>query len=141
MKHTLKTIPLALAALMAVGSLAVVSCDKENDVINPQTEQVAPSTKTLQFQINERFNDSMGRSWSIRGTGQWLNVNGGRNGVYLEVKFRERSGDRTYYYKGKAVWDFSCRPGQFTLIPDGCEEPTRLVWFVMREFTEHLLYD
>ncbi len=140
MKQNFKFYPVALAALMALGSLTAVSCDKENDVINPQTEQVAPSTKTLQFQINERFTDSMGRRWIMDGTGQWLNVNGGRNGVYLEVKFRQRGDDRTYYYKGKAVWDISVDPSPFTLIPDG-EQPSRLVWFVMREFSEHLLYD
>ena len=123
MKHTIKTVPVALAAIMAVSSLTFVSCEKENDAVTPKTEQVA-----------------MGRTWSMLGTGQWLNVNGGRNGVYLEVKFKQRGDDHTYYYKGKAVWDFSCRPGQFMLFPDG-EEPSRLVWFVLREYTKHLLYE
>ncbi len=140
MKHTIKTVPVALAAIMAVSSLTFVSCEKENDAVTPKTEQVANGAKTLQFQINERFTDSMGRTWSMLGTGQWLNVNGGRNGVYLEVKFKQRGDDHTYYYKGKAVWDFSCRPGQFMLFPDG-EEPSRLVWFVLREYTKHLLYE
>lgn len=139
MKHTIKTVPVALAAIMAVSSLTFVSCEKENDAVTPKTEQVANGAKTLQFQINERFTDSMGRTWNMRGTGQWLNVNGGRNGVYLDIKFKQRSDDHAYYYKGQAVWDPTSRD-RFMLIPDG-EEPSRLVWFVLREYTKHLLYE
>lgn len=139
MKHTIKTVPVALAAIMAVSSLTFVSCEKENDAVTPKTEQVANGAKTLQFQINERFTDSMGRTWSMLGTGQWLNVNGGRNGVYLDIKFKQRSDDHTYYYKGRAEWDPTSRD-RFMLIPDG-EEPSRLVWFVLREYTKHLLYE
>ena len=128
----------ALAALMALGSFTFASCEKDNDVVNTQTEQV--STKSLQFQINECFLDSMGRYWNMHGTGSFFNVNGGRNGVYLNVNFRQRGDDAIYYYKGQAIWNFAVRPAQFTLISDG-DEPSRLVWFVMGEFSKHLLYD
>ena len=129
---------MALAALMALGSFTFASCEKDNDVVNTQTEQV--STKSLQFQINECFLDSMGRYWNMHGTGSFFNVNGGRNGVYLNVNFRQRGDDAIYYYKGQAIWNFAVRPAQFTLISDG-DEPSRLVWFVMGEFSKHLLYD
>lgn len=153
MKKYFKFFSVALAAFMALGSLALVSCDKENDVINPQTSMDDPSLKTTtpptptpdaRFLINEVFHDSMGRCWHIKGSGKWLNVNGGRNGVHLDIKFTDRGGSGTYYYKGEAVW---CNPSvevpiPFTLIPDeGAPEPSRLVWFVMREYSWHLLYD
>ena len=137
MKKFFKFYSVALAALMALGSLTFASCDKENDAVNPQTEQVA--TKSLQFQISECFRDSMGRYWNMHGTGSWVNVNGGRNGVYLNVNFRQRGDDAIYYYKGQAVWNPTVDPVQFTLIPDG-DEPSRLVWFVMREYSKYLLY-
>ena len=57
MKMSIKFYSVAIAALMALGSLAFVSCDKENDAIAPQTEQSNVSPKSLQFQINEVFRD------------------------------------------------------------------------------------
>ncbi len=147
-----KVFTVAFVAVMAFGSLTFVSCDKDNDAINPQSYTGVPSLKTNTppnstpqaiFLIDEYFHDSMGRCWHIKGNGSWLDVNGGRNGVHLDVKFRDRGGSGTYYYKGNAVW---CNPSNdvpvpFTLIPDeGSPEPSRLVWFVMREYSKHLLY-
>ena len=43
MKRSIKFYSVALAALMAFASLAFVSCDKENDVVNPQNERVTKS--------------------------------------------------------------------------------------------------
>ena len=103
MKMSIKFYSVAIAALMALGSLAFVSCDKENDAIAPQTEQSNVSPKSLQFLINEVFCDSMGRYWNMHGTGSWINVNGGRNGVYLNINFRQRGDDHIYYYKGEAI--------------------------------------
>jgi len=139
MKKSIKIYPVVIAALMALGSVAFVACDKEQDVLTPQVQPEQVSSKSLQFQINECFRDSMGRYWNIKGYGSWVNVNGGRNGVYLNVKFRQRGDDVTYYYQGQAVWNPTTDPVQFTLIPDN-EEPSRLVWFVMRDYSKYLLY-
>ena len=71
MKKSIKFYSVALAALMAVGSLAFVSCDKENDVINPQTEQVSTKNTSDQgriFIINPQyFTDGSGMCWYIQG--------------------------------------------------------------------------
>ena len=139
MKMSIKIYSVAIAALMALGSLAFVSCDKENDAIAPQTEQSNVSPKSLQFLINEVFRDSMGRYWNMHGSGSWINVNGGRNGVYLNINFRQRGDDHIYYYKGEAIWNPTSDPIQFTVNPDG-DYPTRLVWLVVRDYSKYLLY-
>lgn len=139
MKMSLKFYSVAIAALMALSSLAFVSCDKENDSITPNTEQVSNDSKSLQFQVDEVFRDSMERYWNMHGTGSWINVNGGRNGVYLNINFRQRGDDHIYYFKGQAIWNPTVDPVQFTIIPDG-EYPTRLVCLVVREYSRYLLY-
>lgn len=139
MKKSIKLYPVVIAALMAFSSIAFVSCDKENDAITPQAQTEQVSAKSLQFIIGDCFHDSMDRYWNINGRGSWINVNGGRNGVYLNVKFRQRGDDAIYYFKGQAIWNPSVEPVQFTLISDE-GEPSRLVWFVMREYTKYLLY-
>ena len=126
MKMSIKFYSVAIAALMALGSLAFVSCDKENDAIAPQTEQSNVSPKSLQFLINEVFCDSMGRYWNM-------------HGVYLNINFRQRGDDHIYYYKGEAIWNPTSDPIQFTVNPDG-DYPTRLVWLVVRDYSKYLLY-
>ena len=136
---SLKFYSVAIAALMALSSLAFVSCDKENDSITPQTEPVSNDSKSLQFQVDEVFRDSMERYWNMHGTGSWINVNGGRNGVYLNIQFRQRGDDHIYAYKGEAIWNPTSEPEQFFLRPDG-EYPSRLVCLVVRQYSAYLLY-
>ena len=89
MKKSIKFYSVVLAALMAVGSLMIVSCDKENDAVNPQTEQVATKDVTApsQFPINEQiFTDMNGTTWKVwGGYGQIL----GRRAIKLDIKFYE----------------------------------------------------
>ncbi len=89
MKKSIKFYSVALAALMALGSLMIVSCDKENDVVNPQTEQVATKDVTApgQFPIEEQnFTDVNGTTWRVwGGYGQLL----GRRAIKFDIKFFE----------------------------------------------------
>lgn len=149
MKKSFKFRSVAFAAIMALGSLASVSCDKENDLLDMQTPGTtsfktdSPSNPGVSaiFLIDEMFHDSMGRCWHMKGSGSWINVGGGRNGVHLNVKFKQCGQDYSYLFKGQAIWNLTSDPTQFNLIPDeGAPEPSRLVWFVMREYSHYLLY-
>lgn len=145
-----KVFTVAFVAVMAFGSLTFVSCDKDNDAINPQSYTGVPSLKTNTppaptpqaiFLIDECFHDSMGRYWHMKGSGSWIDVNGGRNGVHLNIKFMQCGQGYSFSFKGQAIWNLTSDPEQFSLIPDeGSPEPSRLVWFVMREYSKHLLY-
>ncbi len=87
MKKFFKFYSVALAALMAFGSLTFVSCDKENDIVNPQTEQVA--TKNVNdgahFPIElQNFTDSNGTTWTVWG-GYYELL--GRRAIKFDIKF------------------------------------------------------
>ena len=138
MKKSIKFYSVALAALMALGSLTFASCEKES--INPQNEIATGvnNTKGLQFSIDEWFHDSLGHCLHIKGYGQWIINNGERNGVYLDIKFL--IGERAYYFKGSAVWDITSDPAQVTITPDGSHLMSSMMATIVREFSWHLLF-
>lgn len=80
-----KLFTLALLAVMALGSLTFVSCDKENDVIDNQTEQIA--TKDAEFPPFPielmNFTDSNNAIWTVWGGYELL----GRRGIRFDIKF------------------------------------------------------
>lgn len=91
MKRSIKFYSVALAALMAFASLAFVSCDKENDVVNPQNERVTKSdvNDPYTFPINKmNFTDQSGTIWTVGGSYRLL----GRRGIEFDIKFHRALG-------------------------------------------------
>ena len=81
-----KLFTLAFLAVMALGSLTFVSCDKENDAIDNQTEQiVAKDVENVQFPIElMNFTDSNCTTWTVWG-GYYELL--GRRGIKFDIKF------------------------------------------------------
>ena len=108
MKQNFKFYPVALAALMALGSLTVVSCDKENDVIIPQTEQETPALKRI-FPIDPQyFTDGSGMVWYLWGGHGHVLQPG--HVIELDIKFRyafnsANARERIWHYAGTIKFD------------------------------------
>lgn len=91
MKRSIKFYSVALAALMVFASLAFVSCDKENDVVNPQNERVTKSdvNDPYTFPIHEmNFTDQNNTIWTAWGSYKLL----GRRGIKFDIKFHHALG-------------------------------------------------
>lgn len=76
----------AIAAIMALGSLTIVSCEKDN-VVNPQSEQVATKNMNdrIQFPVPlQDFTASDGNTWTVWG-GYYELL--GRRGIKFDIKF------------------------------------------------------
>ncbi len=101
MKKSIKFYPVALAALMALGSLTAVSCDKENDVINPQTEQETPALKRW-FDIDPMdFTDATGTVWQVKGRGHIHNP--GKE-IAFDIRFNHAFSSAAA--ERPRIWDF-----------------------------------
>lgn len=98
MKKFFNFYAVAFAAIMAIGSIAFVSCSKDNDIVNPQSETVASTDNTASkriFPINEDFTDSMGRVWHVKGHGHKHDNHTMELDVYI------------LYYDGVTLSDFT----------------------------------
>ncbi len=80
-----KIFTLAFLAVMTLGSLTFVSCDKENDAIDNQIEQSVPKdAEYVNFPIDPmNFTDSNGAIWTVWGSYELL----GRRGIRFDIKF------------------------------------------------------
>lgn len=70
MKNNFKKMAVAIAATMTIGSISLVSCDKESSGITTESqitsEDVVPATKK-KFKVDIHIKDSQGRTWHIKG--------------------------------------------------------------------------
>ena len=84
-----KIFTLAFLAVMTLGSLTFVSCDKENDAIDNQTEQSVPKDgEYVNFPIDPmNFTDSNGAIWTVAAVeGGYSIQNVGNNGYLCRSK-------------------------------------------------------
>ncbi len=106
-----KIFSVAFAALMALGSLTFVSCDKENDAVIPQTEQNAPATKRI-FPIEPHFfTDAANVVWYVWGGYGHVLTPG--SVIELDIKFRHAIGAS---HSVSAEWHFT---GTVEFDPEG----------------------
>ena len=144
MKKNYNLITVVIAAVMTLSSVTLASCSKEADdnIINPKNQVSASindnATKSLQFFVDEWFHDSAGHCWHIKGYGQWITTNGVRNGVILDIKFRQ-AGQRVYTFNGSAVWNLESDPAQVTITPSS-SFMTQMTWTLIRDYSKHLLF-
>lgn len=131
MKKYSKFFAVALTAVMAIGSIAFVSCDKENELLNPQDQTVVstdnPTTKKI-YPIDEDFKDAQGQVWHVKGHGHNLN--------YCTVEL-----DVNICYPNGTIRHFT---GTVKILPDGtCSVigcPIRLTPELIQFLTEYVSY-
>lgn len=74
MKRTCKFFAVAIAAIMTIGTVTLVSCDKDDSTITTESQvvsgDVAPATKK-KVNVDIDIKDSQGRTWHVKG---WVDV-------------------------------------------------------------------
>lgn len=112
MKHSFKFYSVALAAMMTIGSIAFVSCDKENDAVEPQNGQVTTKNTSEQRRIfpidPQYFTDGSGMAWYLWGGFGHILEPG--HVIELDIKFHHafssaNQREREWHYIGTIKFD------------------------------------
>ena len=139
MKKQHNFLAVAFTAILAIGSIVFISCNKADDIMpqnqiaaNAQSMKDAPTdAPTPVFIINQWWTDSQGQLWHVKGSGSFIN----ENAVTLNIKFNMPDGT-IGTFEGKAEWML---PNDACVITSAYKVTPEVKAFI-REFSWYLLY-
>lgn len=98
MKSNFKKFSVAIAAIMTIGTVTLVSCDKENDIVNSEIADGSRTevASTKDSHIKYTFYDQHGRKWTVEGT---IDIHYFKETVDYDVVLTDPDGNR-YHFSG-----------------------------------------
>ena len=132
---------MAFAAIMTIGSIIFVSCDKTEDIMSQNqttastytqyTKDTPAPTPEAWFIINQWWTDSQGQLWHVKGSGTFQSA----NKVCLKIKFNMPNGT-IGTFDGTSEWML---PNDSCVIESAYKVTPEVKSFI-REFSWYLLY-